>query len=617
MTDLIHILYVDDSPHDRELVRDALEHESGGFQVTEAASRAAFEARLAEGQYDLVLSDFNILGFEGLQVIETVQAMKPGVPVVIVTGTGSEEVAVEAMKRGAADYVIKSPQHIRRLPLTIRSVLESKHTDDERSRLKLERDRLFDYSIDLLCVCSFDGYFAQLNPAWHKTLGWTDAELSAQPLLHFVHSDDREATARALARLAQDKQALSFENRFHCHDGSYRWLAWNAYPLEQDQLIFAVARDDTARRHAKDEIERQLQRLAALRQIDQAIASTFNLRLILDVLVEQAAMQLRVDGASILLYNAANLSLEQAAGYGLHTPAQRKRGLLSEGLAGQAARERRIIHVPNLLAGSDRLARALQAEGETAVAYYGVPLTAKGEIKGVLEIYQRGALDTAPEWLEFLQALAGEAAIAVDNVQLFEDLQRSNLDLAVAYDATIEGWSRALELRDKETEGHSARVTELTVRLARASGVREDAILQLRRGALLHDIGKMGVPDHILLKAGPLSEDEWAIMRQHPAFAFEMLSPIQYLRPALEIPYCHHEKWDGSGYPRGLAGANIPLAARIFAVVDVWDALCSDRPYRPAWSAGRVRDYIQAQAGQHFDPRAVAAFEGLQRSRHA
>ena len=187
-------------------------------------------------------------------------------------------------------------------------------------------------------------------------------------------------------------------------------------------------------------------------------------------------------------------------------------------------------------------------------------------------------------------------------------LQRSNLELTLAYDATIEGWSRALDLRDKETEGHTQRVTEMTEKLARSFGVRDAELLQIRWGALLHDIGKMGVPDGILLKPGSLTDEEWVAMKKHPDFAYEMLSPIRYLQQSLDIPYCHHEKWDGTGYPRGLKGAQIPLSARIFAVVDVWDALCSDRPYRAGWPEEKVREHIRALSGTHFDPQVVDVF---------
>ncbi len=178
----------------------------------------------------------------------------------------------------------------------------------------------------------------------------------------------------------------------------------------------------------------------------------------------------------------------------------------------------------------------------------------------------------------------------------------------VTYDVTLEGLSRALDLRDKETEGHSQRVTTLAVRLADAMGVPKKELAYIRWGALLHDIGKMGIPDAILLKPARLTEDEWAIMRRHPVYAYELLSPIPYLRALLDIPYCHHEKWDGTGYPRGLKGEAIPLTARIFAVADVWDALRSDRPYRPAWPAQKAREYIREQSGTHFDPQVVEAF---------
>lgn len=187
-------------------------------------------------------------------------------------------------------------------------------------------------------------------------------------------------------------------------------------------------------------------------------------------------------------------------------------------------------------------------------------------------------------------------------------LAKREQELLQAYDKTIEGWSYALDLRDKETEGHTLRVTEMTVKLARAAGMSEAELIHVRRGALLHDIGKMGVPDRILLKTDRLTDEEWAIMRKHPEFAYEMLSRIEYLRPALDIPYCHHEKWDGSGYPRGLKGEEIPLAARLFAVVDIWDALRSDRPYRPSWSEEKVLEHIQQLSGTHLDPRAVKLF---------
>jgi len=187
-------------------------------------------------------------------------------------------------------------------------------------------------------------------------------------------------------------------------------------------------------------------------------------------------------------------------------------------------------------------------------------------------------------------------------------LEEAHHQLLEAYDETIEGWSRAMDLRDKETEGHTQRVTELTVELAGYFGIEDETLLHIRRGALLHDMGKLGIPDAVLLKPAQLTDQEWTLMKQHPQMAYDMLYPIEYLRPALDIPYCHHEKWDGSGYPRGLREKEIPLAARIFAIVDVWDALTSDRPYRPAWSKEKTLTYIQEQSGMHFDPQIVEIF---------
>jgi putative two-component system response regulator len=189
------------------------------------------------------------------------------------------------------------------------------------------------------------------------------------------------------------------------------------------------------------------------------------------------------------------------------------------------------------------------------------------------------------------------------------ETEKLHLELVTAYDKTIEGWSHALDLRDKETEGHTQRVSEMTQQLAQGAGLDKEMLLQIKRGALLHDVGKLGIPDNILLKPEPLTEDEWGVMRKHPVYAFEWLSAIEYLQVALEIPYCHHEKWDGTGYPRGLRGEEIPLSARLFAVVDVWDALTSDRPYRKAVSDQEAWKYIFEQSGKHFDPLAVDAFK--------
>ncbi|MEP7198810.1 MAG: HD domain-containing phosphohydrolase, partial [Chloroflexota bacterium] len=369
----------------------------------------------------------------------------------------------------------------------------------------------------------------------------------------------------------------------------------------------AAAALENARLFADE--RRQLERLQALRAVDMAITSSLDLRVTLNVLLDQVINHLRADAAVVLVLNADTQVLEHFADRGFYYDhVARTRLRLGRGHAGQAALERRAISVAALSVDKDDAARAPLLAGEGFVAYYAMPLLARGQIKGVLEIFQRSAHSADSDWRNFLEALAAQAAIAIENTTLFNGLQRSNIELKLAYDDTLAGWSHALDLRDRETEGHTLRVTELALRLARTLGMNGDQLVQIQRGGLLHDIGKLGIPDDVLLKTGPLTDEEWEIMRRHPVYAFEMLQPIAFLRPALDIPYAHHEKWDGSGYPRGLKGEQIPLAARIFAVADAWDALISDRPYRKAWLLPEVRGHIRALAGIHFDPMVVDAF---------
>ena len=353
----------------------------------------------------------------------------------------------------------------------------------------------------------------------------------------------------------------------------------------------------------------RLQRITSLREIDTTIAASFDIRLSLEVILKYVLEQLGVDAVAVLVVNSSQQRLEYKGGRGFRSQAIEHMGQrLDEGQAGLSLRERRMIYIQNVTASGASFAQSELMEAEQFCVYIAMPLIVKGKANGVLEIYNRSPLDPDEEWFDFLNTLAGQTALAIDTDQLFYGLQRSNIELGLAYDATIEGWSHALDLRDNETEGHSKRVTETTVKLAHSFNLSNENLKQIRWGALLHDIGKLGVPDGILLKPGPLTEEEWVVMKKHPTLAFEMLSPIQYLKASLDIPYCHHEKWDGTGYPRGIKGEQIPLAARIFAVVDVWDALISDRPYRKAWTQENALNHIQDQSGTHFDPQVVKVF---------
>lgn len=384
-------------------------------------------------------------------------------------------------------------------------------------------------------------------------------------------------------------------------------------PIEQSdvRVLSAICDIGGAALHRAslyEQTERRLQHLRSLREIDNTIATSLDLTLTLDVILSQGIAELRVDAAAILLLDEEHM-LNYAAGLGFYTDRNKEARIkFGEGLAGQAAKERSIVEALDLRADPLRLNWSALAQAEGFLSYYAAPLIAKGRVIGVLETFHRSVERRDAEWKEFLLTLAGQAAIAIDNAALFKDLQTSNENLREAYERTIEGWAHALALRDMETIEHSRRVTEMTVKLAQALEVAEDQLEHVRRGALLHDIGKMGVPDHILGKTGPLDDQEWEIMRRHPLYARDMLTAIKFLYPALPIPLYHHEKWDGTGYPEGLQGRNIPLEARIFAIIDVWDALTSNRPYREAWPEDKVAAYLQEQTGKHFDPVIVEAF---------
>jgi len=278
------------------------------------------------------------------------------------------------------------------------------------------------------------------------------------------------------------------------------------------------------------------------------------------------------------------------------------------GISGLAALEHKGVSACNLQDPTTGYTRKSMAIAEGFNWYHVEPLLVKDNIKGVLEIFFKENINPDDDWYSFVKAFAQQTAIAIDNATLFTDLEKSNKELLSSYESTIEGWSRALDMRDRETEHHSLRVTEMTLRLCKLCGMSENELTNVRRGALLHDIGKMGIPDSILFKKETLSQSDWIAIRKHPEYAYELLYPIEYLRSALDIPYCHHEKWDGSGYPRGLKGTEIPLAARIFAVVDVWDALLSDRPYRDGWPKEKVFEEIRRLSGTHFDPESVTLF---------
>jgi len=618
MTAERRVLIVDDDVDFADSLNDMLAEEEYRVAVAHSAEEAMAAADSFRPQVALLDIRLQMGSADGLDLLASLNAKLPEMKGIIVTAHADVDTAIKAVHHDAYDY-LRKPLYFQELAATLRrcferidleaenrEVVSALHESEERYR------SIFENALEgIFRIMPSEG-FVDVNPALVQMLGYESVdEVLGLDLRKDLFADPQELRYMIDQHLAH-KAVRDFEVVWRQKGGESIIVSIDSriiYDSAGRAMFYeGMAQDITARKRAEEKLQHQFRRLAALRAIDLAITTNFDLRLILNLLLDQSLPLLGVDAAAVRLLNAHMQALEYAAGRGFWGDAVARTNVpLGEGPAGRAALERRSIHIPELaaLGGSDAGERL---EGEGFVSAYVIPLVIKGAVKGVLELYHRAAISPKADWKDFAEMVAEQAAIAIDNTALFEDLQRSNSDLALAYDTTLEGWSRALDLRDRETEGHTQRVTELTLRLCRAMKIGESELAHIRRGAILHDIGKMAIPDSILLKPAPLTEEEWEIMRRHPVYAYEMLSPIDYLRPALDIPYSHHEKWDGTGYPRHLRGEQIPPAARIFAVVDVWDALRSGRPYRAAWDQEKVLDHIRSLSGSYFDPHVVKHF---------
>jgi PAS domain S-box-containing protein/putative nucleotidyltransferase with HDIG domain len=614
MAEQRRVLIVDDDVDFAESLNDMLLSEAYAVRVAHNANDALSEADAFDPQVALLDIRLPMGSGDGLDLLAALKQKHPDMLGIIITAYADTDTAIKALHGDAYDY-LRKPLYFQELAVTLRrcferigleeknrQVLNALHDSEERYR------SIFENALEGIFRITPSEGFVDVNPALVQMLGYDSAEESlALDLRKDLYADPQDL--RFLIDQHKSRKAVrNLEAVWKKKNGDPLTVSINSriiFDSDGRALFYeGMVQDITDRKRAEEKLQHQFRRLAALRAIDLAITTNLDLHLIFNLLLDQALPQLGVDAAALL--TPLLQILEYAAGRGFWGDSiARSRIPLGEGPAGRAALERRSLHITD----SVELGDAGQTlAGEGFVSAYVIPLVIKGGVKGVLELLHRAPLAPRPDWKDFAEMVADQAAIAIDNIALFEDLQRSNTNLALAYDTTLEGWSRALDLRDRETEGHTKRVTELTLRLSRTMGLNETELAHIRRGAILHDIGKMAIPDSILLKPAPLTEEEWVIMRRHPVYAYEMLSPIDYLRPALDIPYCHHEKWDGTGYPRQLRGEQIPPAARIFAVVDVWDALRSGRPYRAAWSQDKVLAHIRSLSGFYFDKRAVDQF---------
>lgn len=507
------------------------------------------------------------------------------------------------------------------------SVLAEKSLRESESRFR----QLAEGVSEVFWLRQRSGSLLYVSPAYERVFGRPCAEMYENPasFLDLIHPHDRERVYASVMALEQNGALFNEEFRIQRANQQERWIWARTFPVIQDEdgvgRYSGLAEDITERRQSEVQlresfirVERSLHRMTTLRNVDLAITTHTDQSNMARAILNNAVDSEEIEAAVLFVPNLPSPGRPRSTG---PLSALRLAGIagvsadILDGsvlnwqmlMANEVFQSLQPLYINELHQNVHPGAQALyQATGFDTCAI--LPLLARGQSKGVLQFFHHGQDNPDSDWQTFLQSLALQAAIGIDHVEMLDNLKRSNRELASAYDETIKGWAQALELRDKETRGHSERVTGLTVRLAAAIGFDGEALDHIRRGAFLHDIGKMAITDSILQKTGTLNGEEWITMRQHPRVGYLLLSNIEYLKPALDVVLCHHEKWDGSGYPRGLKGEEIPVSARIFAVVDVWDALTSDRPYRLAWPEEEVRAYLHNESGKQFDPHIIDVF---------
>lgn len=724
----LKILIIDDNEDDAALMEHFLRKQWPEALVTVIDSREGFLDLLDSNfQFDLVISDWSLPQFSGMDALKMLRGSDIQAPFILVSGKIGEESAVQAIREGAYDYVLKN--NLTRLPIAANRALQDRVREQAEQKMQeqlhLQATGLQAIPIAIVII-SASGIIESVNSAFENLTGYAPEEVIGRSVLEFCYSglcmadfknwkgsdikttrdiehrkdgslyleerticpvfnDANQLThfiaaktdvtgeeqrkrqnelellyssicAQANSSFLLIKRTLSFiaeqfptsepgfrvsasnhespesawygtthgkddhlfTYEIHFFDQPFGQLAMNyssTSVLNEFELYAVIAKafeSALLKLAAKERVESQIKKISFLSYITKSINSVFDADLMLGNILKQSAKLLDADTMALYLYNKETKDYVRRAHYGL-----RSINLTGVHIApgqpyvGTAASEQQFLscYTFDNLNSQDQFIALIKTE--KFLSQHCAPIVVGGMTLGVLEVFQRKEFTLTDEWVALFEAIAMQTGVALEYNTVFLELQSVYRDLENSYEATIEGWSSAMDLRDQETESHSKRVTSLTVAFATRLGFSQDDIVRAKRGALLHDIGKIGIPDSILRKNGPLTEEEWAIMKEHPSKAYGMLYRIPYLRNCLDIPLYHHEKWDGTGYPQGLSGKKIPLAARMFALIDVYDALTSDRPYRKAWTKEKTVEYIREQAGRHFDPELTEAFIAL------
>lgn len=725
----LKVLIIDDNEDDAALIEFALKKKWPNMAVTTADSRESLANTLrADCTFDLVVSDWSLPQFSGIEALHMLRNAGVDAPFILVSGKIGEESAVQAIKEGAFDYVLKN--NLTRLPITAEHALQDKSREIAKKQLldlvHLQATGLQAIPI-AIAILSSEGFIETVNPAFEVLTGYESAEVVGQPASKFcfselchedfhawnvsrvpsilrvierkkdgtlyieerticpVFNESSQLTHFIIAKVdvtsqeqtrKQNELELLYSNiaaqinsssilikrtidffaeHFPESNPGFQYLSnhhgksnplWVGTPrlkttdgfsyivrfLDEDFGLLACTFSKLSALHefelfsnlaklfeasllkllANEKAAVQIKNLSFLSYITKSINSVFDADLMLSSILKQSAHLLGADTMAIYLYAKESDDFVCRAEYGFSTNSIKGVHIaFGQPYVGTAAREQQIISCYSFddLANQEQFLSLIRSE--KFQSQHCAPIVVGGKTIGVLEVFQRKAFTLADEWIALFEAIAFQTGTALEYNKVFLELQTVYRDLENSYEATIEGWSSAMDMRDQETEGHSKRVTSLTVAFATRLGLSQEEIVRAKRGALLHDIGKIGIPDSILRKNDPLDEEEWKVMKEHPLKAYSTLHRIPYLRDCLDIPLCHHEKWDGTGYPRGLKGEKIPLAARMFALIDVYDALTSDRPYRKAWPKEKALAYIKEQSGKHFDPDLVEKFIDL------
>lgn len=604
------ILVIEDNRDDAFLVLHAVKSAFPNAASLHVPGRKELEALLATGTSpDIVLSDWSLPQFDGLTALNMVRGRGIEAPFIIVSGKIGEEAAVMAIRSGAYDYVLKDA--LGRLSNTILHALEFQEHEKLRKKSQamdgvLEKAAGLAKSPEGYCL-NVIGFLKESCPEIRLGIllcsngdAKIDRWMGARP----VKAQD---SGTGSVEIFQTTMMMGEEQLGEIQIGSSDFIS-------QDELrLFGSLADrmetTLQRMVSQQKISAQIRNISFLKLISRTINPTMDFRAVMTPLLAQIRTLLNGDAIRLYMKEKETDDFVCRVQDGFKTPFLENIVVpLGQANVGLAALEQRTISVPVLDATDYGEGFAALIATEKFMAQYCAPIIIAGKTQGVLEVFRRKSFTPNPVWLILFDAFATQTGLALDYNSIHFDLQKAYLDLELSYEATIEGWSAAMDFRDEETEGHSKRVSAMTAALAARMGVSADDITFIHRGALLHDVGKIGIPDNILKKAGPLDDEEWEIMRRHPLIAKKMLSGIPYLDPSMDIPLYHHERWDGSGYPEGLKGEKIPFAARLFAIVDVFDALTSDRPYRKAWTKAAALQYIHDQAGRLFDPQLAAAF---------